>query len=61
MSSQVMREISGNVGVITVDNPPLNLLSVEVTDGLINAIDEFETAGLRALVVRAAGKNFSGG
>ena len=57
----MLTEISGNVGVITIDNPPLNLLSVEVTDGLINALDEFESTGLRALVVRAAGENFSGG
>jgi enoyl-CoA hydratase/carnithine racemase len=62
MSAQVRREISANnVGVITIDNPPLNLLSVEVTDGLVDSLDEFEAAGLRALVVRAAGKNFSGG
>ena len=61
MSAGVTREISGSVGVITIDNPPLNLLSVEVTDGLIDALDEFESAGLRALVVCAAGKNFSGG
>lgn len=41
MSAQVMREISGNVGVITIDNPALNLLSVDVTDGVIDALDEF--------------------
>ena len=61
MSAGVTREVSNSVGVVTIDNPPLNLLSVEVTDGLIDAFDEFESAGLRALVVRAAGKNFSGG
>ncbi len=61
MSGELLREISGDVGIVTIDNPPNNLLSVGVTDQLTSALDEFETAGLRALVVRATGPNFSGG
>jgi enoyl-CoA hydratase/carnithine racemase len=61
MADELLQERSGDVGIITIDNPPNNLLSVGVTDKLIAALDEFETAGLRALVVRATGPNFSGG
>jgi enoyl-CoA hydratase len=51
----------GDVGLITIDNPPLNLFDIEVTNDLIAAIEEAEGEGIRALLIRAEGDVFTGG
>jgi enoyl-CoA hydratase len=57
--SAVSYERDGDVGVVTIDNPPLNLFGTEVLTGLHAALDE--AGDVRALVVRAEGEVFTGG
>src|SRR5271168_2239812 len=59
--NKVRFEIAGALGVITLANPPLNLFSMEFIEDLRAAVDEAKRTPLRALVVRAEGKVFSGG
>ena len=52
----------GALGLLTLDNPPLNLISEELIGDLLDAIGEVETAReVRALLVRGNGKVFSAG
>ena len=52
----------GALGMLTLDNPPLNLISAELIGDLLDAIGEVETAReARALLVRGNGKVFSAG
>ncbi|WP_282601927.1 3-hydroxyacyl-CoA dehydrogenase NAD-binding domain-containing protein [Paracoccus sp. PARArs4] len=52
----------GEIGVITIDNPPVNALSHAVRDGLVRAADEFAADdGARACVMLAAGRTWVAG
>ncbi|MDT5347361.1 MAG: hypothetical protein QOH91_648 [Mycobacterium sp.] len=52
----------GPLGTITFDSPPLNQIGADFIADLVAALDEVEAAsGLRALVLRGAGKTFSAG
>lgn len=51
----------GDVGILTLADPPLNLFGRELLEDLHAALDEVEGSGARALVVRAEGKVFTGG
>jgi enoyl-CoA hydratase/carnithine racemase len=51
----------GDLGVLVLDDPPLNLFGEEMVRDLIAALGEAESAGLRALLVRAEGERFTGG
>ena len=52
----------GAVGLLTLDNPPLNLISEELIRDLHDAIGAVETAReVRALLMRGNGKVFSAG
>jgi enoyl-CoA hydratase/carnithine racemase len=57
--SAVRYERDGDVGVVTIAHPPLNLFGEEIVTGLEAAIDAAE--GVRALVIRAEGEVFTGG
>jgi enoyl-CoA hydratase/carnithine racemase len=59
--TKVRFEREGDVGVITLADPPLNLFSMELIGELEAATVEAETAEIRALLVRAEGENFSAG
>lgn len=50
----------GAVGVITINNPPVNALSSAVTTDLATAIERAEDASIRAVVIRG-GKHFAAG
>jgi enoyl-CoA hydratase len=52
-------ERDGDLGVLVIDHQPLNLFDAEMVREILAAIDE--TAGCRALLVRAEGKYFTGG
>jgi enoyl-CoA hydratase/carnithine racemase len=52
-------ERDGDVGFVVVDSPPLNLWMPELQADLEHALDEAE--GVRALVLRAEGRAFTGG
>ncbi|HJY86711.1 MAG TPA: enoyl-CoA hydratase/isomerase family protein [Candidatus Acidoferrales bacterium] len=54
-------ETSGSLGILTLANPPLNLLSGELMEDLHTAVTEVKRLPLRALLLRAEGKIFSAG
>ncbi|WKW50791.1 3-hydroxyacyl-CoA dehydrogenase NAD-binding domain-containing protein [Rhodomicrobium lacus] len=60
--SPVRYETKDGVGVITVDNPPLNVVSNEVRDGLMLAIRKAEADPVaKAVVLIGEGRNFAAG
>jgi enoyl-CoA hydratase/carnithine racemase len=61
MMGKVRFETSDALGLITLANPPLNLFDQELIDDLRTAVSQARQHPLRALLVRADGKNFSGG
>jgi enoyl-CoA hydratase len=52
-------ERDGDLGVLVIDDPPLNLFGRELVRDVLAALDD--TDGLRALLVRAEGQVFTGG
>jgi enoyl-CoA hydratase len=52
-------ERAGDVGVLVLDDPPLNLFGREMVGDILAALDEAD--GVRALLVRAEGEYFTGG
>jgi enoyl-CoA hydratase/carnithine racemase len=54
-------EREGEVGVLVIDDPPLNLFGRELTAELAEGVREVERDPPRALVIRAEGKVFTGG
>ncbi len=58
---KVRFETSDALGLITLANPPLNLFDQELLEDLRTAVGQARQQSLRALLVRADGKNFSGG
>src|SRR6266478_5548194 len=61
MDKQVRFETSGALGILTLANPPLSLFSEELIGDLRDAVTAAKQTPLRALMVRAEGKIFSGG
>ena len=61
MMSKVRFETSDALGLLTLANPPLNLFDQELIEDLRTAVGQARQHPLRALLVRADGKNFSGG
>lgn len=62
MSDFVSFSRSGDVGVITVDNPPVNALSPGVPEGILAALEAARADdSIRALVLRGAGQTFIAG
>jgi enoyl-CoA hydratase len=59
--ARVRFEHQGAVGHVVLKDPPLNLFGAEVLDDLESAVAEAGRADIRALVVRAEGKVFTGG
>jgi 3-hydroxyacyl-CoA dehydrogenase len=53
---------NGNIGVIVVDNPPVNALKHEVRAGLADALAQArEDAEIEAVVLTCAGRTFIAG
>src|SRR6266849_5168599 len=52
---------SDALGLLTLANPPLNLFDEELITDLRAVVDQAKQLPLRALLVRADGKHFSGG
>jgi enoyl-CoA hydratase/carnithine racemase len=59
--AKVRFELAGDVGEIVLDDPPLNLFSLELARDLIAATAEASESSARAILVRAEGDNFSAG
>ncbi|MDN6883791.1 3-hydroxyacyl-CoA dehydrogenase NAD-binding domain-containing protein [Variovorax sp. CAN2819] len=52
----------GDVFVVTIDNPPVNALGVDVRRGLVGAIDAAEAdSAAKAVLIVGAGRNFIAG
>ena len=54
-------EQEGDVGVVVIHDPPLNLFGREMADDALAAIDQAQSEGVRALVIRAEGDVFTAG
>ena len=54
-------EVEGNLGVITIDNPPINLADNPLFAAFAEALDAVEAASIRALLVQAKGDHFGCG
>ena len=57
----VSYELAGDIGVITIDNPPVNALSHAVRQGIQNAIRAAQADASKAVVVRCNGRTFVAG
>jgi enoyl-CoA hydratase len=58
---RVRYDRDGDVGLITLSDPPLNLFGYELANELIAELEEVEGDMPRALVIRADGDVFTGG
>jgi len=61
MSSPVRYELQGNIGVISIDNPPVNALSHAVRQGMLDAITAAENDASEAVVIICDGRTFIAG
>jgi enoyl-CoA hydratase/carnithine racemase len=61
VARRVRYDRDGDVGLITIADPPLNLFGYELTNELIAELEEAEGDMPRALVIRADGDVFTGG
>ncbi len=57
--SRARLERDGDLGVLVLDDPPLNLFGRAMVEDILAALDE--TDAVRALLVRAEGEYFTGG
>jgi enoyl-CoA hydratase/carnithine racemase len=54
--------VDGHVGIVTVDKPPHNFISVDSVRALAEALEQLDhDAGCRVFLLQAAGKVFCGG
>ncbi len=62
MSETVKIDRRGRIGLIIVDNPPVNALSHAVRDSVCTALDDLEKdEAIRAIVLHCAGRTFFAG
>lgn len=62
MADAVTYELDGDIAVVTVENPPVNALSLPVRQGLASAFTRFENdADAKAAVLICAGRTFIAG
>src|SRR5260370_28085232 len=62
MSDLVTFSNHDGIGVITVDNPPVNALSPGVPEGILAAVQQAQTdPAIKALVLIGAGRTFIAG
>jgi len=61
MSTVVNYVVTDGIGVITIDNPPVNALSHAVRRGVFEAIRSAQDDSSRAIVLRCAGRTFIAG
>ncbi len=61
MSSPVSYTLEGNIGVISVNNPPVNALSQPVRQGIYDAITRAEDDASKAVMIVCQGRTFIAG
>jgi enoyl-CoA hydratase/carnithine racemase len=54
-------EKQGNLGVVTIDNPPINLADNPLFAAFTEVLDEVDYSDARALLIQAEGDHFGGG
>src|SRR6185503_3540833 len=59
--SKARFQLTGAVGEIVIVDPPLNLFGMELARALASATEEARDSGVRAILLRAEGDNFSAG
>jgi 3-hydroxyacyl-CoA dehydrogenase len=62
MNDLVLRSKDGEIGILTVNNPPVNALSPGVPEGIVAGIEEFEKDGdVKAIILIGGGRTFIAG
>ena len=61
MGQIVTVETKGDIAWVTLDNPPVNATSVALRQGLWAAVGQVDASGVRAAVLRCAGRTFVAG
>ncbi len=61
MSSLVSYSLEGTIGVVTINNPPVNALSQAVRRGLLDAITTAQNDASEVVVILSEGRIFSAG
>ena len=62
MTEKIDFVYQGNIAIITICNPPVNALSVEVRKGLLDALKEAEkNENVKAIILKGSGKTFPAG
>ena len=62
VAAQVTREQHGDILLVSIDNPPVNALGVDVRRGLLEAIEAADAdPAVKAVLIVGAGRNFIGG
>src|SRR5210317_78342 len=61
MTSPVKYTLTGNIGVITIDSPPVNALSQAVRQGIMDALDVADADASEAVVIICDGRTFIAG
>ena len=54
-------EKQGNLGVVTIDNPPINLADNPLFAAFTEVLDKVDSSDVRALLIQAEGDHFGGG
>lgn len=58
---RVRFDVDDDLGILTIDNPPLNLMSAEVIEQFEGAVNQATVAAIRALLIRSEGPHFMAG
>src|SRR5690348_6630342 len=62
MSDLVQTSRDGDVGILAVNNPPVNALSPGVPEGIVEGIEQFEKdPAVKAIVLIGGGRTFIAG
>ena len=62
MSDAVLRSTQGRIGILTVNNPPVNALAAAVRDGIKEGIEAFgKDANVDAIILIGSGRTFIAG
>jgi len=61
MTSPVSYELVDEIGVVTIDNPPVNALSQAVRQGIYDAIHAAQSDASKAILILCAGRTFIAG
>jgi 3-hydroxyacyl-CoA dehydrogenase len=61
MSSPVKYALTGNIGLLSIDNPPVNALSHAVRQGIMDALDAAQNDTSEAVLIICEGRTFIAG